>query len=76
MGHYFVGAIAYADELTLLSPSRSGLQCMLNTCESFCKEYYVKFNSKKTQGIIFNKNSNYVNHIAETNKVTLCNGRD
>ena len=73
MGHYFGGAIAYADDLTLLSPSRSGLQCMLNMCESFSKEYDVKFNSKKTQGIIFNKNSNYVNYIAETNKVTLCN---
>ena len=44
MGHYFTGAIANADDLTLLSPSRSGLQCMLNTCESFSREYDVKFN--------------------------------
>ena len=67
MGHYFVGAIAYADDLT-----PSGFQSMLNTCESFSKEYGVKFNSKKTQGIIFTKNFNYVNNIAETNKVILC----
>ena len=34
VGYHYVGAFAYADDLTLLSPSRSGLQSMLSLCES------------------------------------------
>ena len=55
VGYHYVGAIAYADDLTLLSPSRSGLQSMLSVCESYGKEFFVSFNSSKTNCIVFNK---------------------
>jgi hypothetical protein len=55
VGYHFVGAVAYADDLTLLCPSREGLQSMLSVCESFGKEFHVTYNANKTACIIFDK---------------------
>ena len=41
-GH-FVGALSYADDITLLSPSLQGLQHMVNMCAEYGKEYHVTF---------------------------------
>jgi len=57
IGQQFTGAICYADDLTILSPSLRGLQNMLNVCEEFANEYHVKFNAKKTVCIRFSKMS-------------------
>jgi hypothetical protein len=54
MGHFFVGAVAYADDITILAPTVKGLQIMLATCENFAKEYSVIFNEKKSICIHFN----------------------
>jgi len=53
IGQHFTGAVCYADDLTLLSPSLRGLQKMLNICDEFANEYFVKFNAKKTVCIRF-----------------------
>ena len=53
LGDAYVGALAYADDLTLLSPSLNGLQSMLKLCEEFGNEYAVTFNPVKTQCIRF-----------------------
>ena len=48
--HYigmFVGALAYADDLTLLAPSPSALRLMLLQCEKFGKDYGIMFNPIK-----------------------------
>ena len=44
----FVGALGYADDITLLSPSIRGLKQMVHICETFATEYDIKFNEKKT----------------------------
>jgi hypothetical protein len=49
----YVGALAYADDLTLLCPSLQGLQSMLKVCEEFSREFSVRFNPTKTQCIHF-----------------------
>ena len=46
-GHYF-GALSYADDLTLISPTLSGLQSMLNLCEQFGLQFGVKYNPTKS----------------------------
>ena len=54
--HYvgmFVGALAYADDLTLLAPSPSALRLMLQRCESYGREHGINFNPQKTQLICF-----------------------
>ena len=65
-GNHFVGAFGYADGITLLCPSRSGLQNMLSICESFGKEFNVTYNPKKTEGCIFSK------IVSDAKKVVLC----
>ena len=49
----FYGAFAYADDLTLLSPTIDGLQQMLNLMEEYGTEYKVKFNPIKTKCMVF-----------------------
>ena len=54
VGTNFAGAVSYADDLTLLAPSLSSAQHLLDVCESFAREYSVEFNSTKTQVLLFN----------------------
>jgi len=44
----FVGAVAYADDLVLLSPSLRGLKCLLCLTNQFMHSVDLKFNSDKT----------------------------
>lgn len=53
IGNLYIGALAYADDIVLLCPSRTGLQKMLNICELYSVEYQVSFNAGKTQCIKF-----------------------
>ena len=57
LGKHFVGALSYADDLTLLSPSLNGLQHMVNICEDYGEEYHVTFNGKKTVAVVFYANN-------------------
>ena len=51
----FMGALSYADDITLLCPSLKGLNKMLSICSSFAVKYDITFNSKKTECIKFGK---------------------
>ena len=53
--HHFVGAVCYADNISLLAPSPSALRCMLDTCLSFATQHHLTFNPDKTQLIKFCK---------------------
>ena len=59
VGTKFVGALGYADDLTLLSPSLRGLQKAADICNDFAQEYSVKFNSKKTQCMCVGKDGEF-----------------
>ena len=48
MGHYFVGALGYADDLILLSPTVYGLELMIIICENYAKEHSILFNGNKS----------------------------
>ena len=43
-----MGALAYADDITITCPSRRGLHKMLVLCNNFGNEHYIIFNTKKT----------------------------
>ena len=58
IGRHFVGAISYADDLTLLCPSIQGLQLMLNVCEAFAQQYGMQYNPDKSICINFCKKTN------------------
>ena len=48
MGGIFCGALSYADDIILLSPSYRGMQNMLDICDVFAKEHFIQFNAKKS----------------------------
>ena len=52
----YVGCLAYADDITLLSPTVLGMQRMLSTCDVYGKTYNLVFNCKKSAAITFMKN--------------------
>ena len=53
VGPYFVGSLAYADDLVLLSPTKAGLNKLMLSCEKFSRDYKVQFNGSKSQFLIF-----------------------
>ena len=55
MGPHFFGALSYADDLVLLSPSKKGLQDMLAICCDYAEDYRMTFNGSKSQLIVFRK---------------------
>ena len=58
----FMGAFSYADDIVLLSPSKSGLQNMIKICENFFNIHGIKISvdenpkKSKTQCMVFNWN--------------------
>ena len=53
IGNEYYGALCYADDLTLLCPTRYGLQSMVNVCEMFGREHCVTFNVAKSYAISY-----------------------
>jgi hypothetical protein len=51
IGHLFVAALAYADDVLLLAPTRRALRHMLSICENFAADYNVTFNCNKSKSI-------------------------
>ena len=44
----YMGALSYADDITLISPSLYGLNRMLDICDTFAIDNFIIFNRKKT----------------------------
>ena len=61
VGNIFMGCFGYADDLLLLSASRSGLQAMVNTCQEFASLKNLTFSTNpdpeksKTKCLVFSK---------------------
>ena len=55
IGNNYVGVFCYADDLTLISPTLTGLKCMLSICENYADEYKILFNASKSQLLHFTK---------------------
>ena len=81
----YLGIWVYADDIILLSPSRSGLQLMTNVCKKFARLHQLKFSKNvdvvsksKTKCIVFSnpvKNTDNICPILLNNlPLTLCNG--
>ena len=53
-GH-FVGCFIYADDITLLAPSRDALNNMLDVCREYAEAYAILFNATKTKCMFFDR---------------------
>ncbi|CAL4163386.1 unnamed protein product, partial [Meganyctiphanes norvegica] len=49
IGHHFVGALGYADDIILLCPTFSGLKKMIKICEEYAEEHSILFNGNKSK---------------------------
>ena len=52
-----ISCIFFADDVVLLSPSRYGLQELLDICGAYCDRFCLDFNVKKSKIMIIGKNS-------------------
>ena len=59
IGQTAVNIIAYADDLVILSPTRTGLQRLVHMCESFALKQDIVFNVKKTVCMCFHPQRPY-----------------
>ena len=53
MGNHYTGSLGYADDLTLLAPTLSGLQVLIKICERYADEFDIKFNGAKSVYMVF-----------------------
>ena len=58
IGHKFLGAFAYADDIILLAPTNQSMHGMLKLANIFTKDYNIKFNKLKSKLIVFNDYNN------------------
>ena len=54
-GNKFLGLFGYADDLTILCPTLSGLREMLYICADYAKDCNILFNASKSKLIYFRK---------------------
>ena len=53
IGGHYAGAPAHADDITLMSPSMTGLRRMGSICEHYASEYDILFNGSKHKLLFF-----------------------
>ena len=53
-----IACLFFADDIVLLSPSRFGLQRLLDICVSYCKKFCLDFNVKKSKVMVIGCSSN------------------
>jgi len=51
IGHMFLGALAYADDIVLLAPTPSAMRTMLTLCDNFADDLHIVFNANKSKCI-------------------------
>ena len=52
IGNFYVGTLAYADDVVLIAPTASAMRKMLAICDSSAAEYLVSFNAKKSKCLV------------------------
>ena len=55
IGELILNYLLFADDLVLISETRSGLQKLLNRLDTFCKHWHLELNKDKTQFMVMNK---------------------
>ena len=67
----YMGIYGYADDISLLCPTLTGLQKMLDICENYANNYNITFNAKKSQLLYFSYNNETASNYA---KLSMKNG--
>ena len=51
----FIACILFADDMSLIAPTRQSMQEMLDICAEYCKKFCLRFNVSKTKVMVFGK---------------------
>ena len=70
IGRSFFGASGYADDLSLLCPTKTALSIMLKVAHKFSNEYDIKFNPTKCQLVVVGPNG-HVNDSVSFNGIVI-----
>ena len=62
--NYFIACLLFADDMTLLAPTRDSMQRLMNTCADYCDHFCLRFNINKTKIMLFGKNSALTSSLA------------
>ena len=54
----FIACLLFADDMSLIAPTRESMQQMLNVCATYCRKFCLQFNVNKTKVMVFGKLSN------------------
>ena len=71
-----INALAYADDIVLLSTSKKGLQKALDTVQEYCNTWSLKINNSKTKTMIFSVGNQKIKAEFHINGVALENTRE
>jgi len=74
VGSIYTGALAYADDIVLLSPTVNAARKMLRVCEEYAATYSVKFNANKSYCIVCESRSKSKACISTTDISLSING--
>ena len=61
----FIACLLFADDMSVIAPTREALQQLLNTCASYCQKFCLKFNVAKTKVMVFGKFSRSISSLAK-----------
>ena len=74
IGRFFVGALVYADDIVLLSPTASGMRSLLRLCDTFASDFSVVFNAAKSKCLWFKARSNSASYCNNAPSFFLIGG--
>ena len=60
----FIACLLFADDMSLIAPTRESMQQMLDVCAKYCQKFCLRFNVNKTKVIVFGKLSNSLSSLA------------
>ena len=52
VGPFFVGALAYADDVVIIAPTPTAMRKLLSVCEDYACEYHISFNALKSKCLV------------------------
>ena len=67
MINIFIACLLFADDMSLIAPTREALQKMIDMCAEYCSRYCLTFNVAKTKVMVFGKLSRVVPSLAKIN---------
>ena len=65
----FIACLLFADDMSVIAPTREALQQLLNICANYCEKFCLKFNVAKTKVMVFGKLSRTVSSLA---RISIC----